>query len=51
MRQSQKAWVWRSSPALTTGSLMEACALAKRLEGETEPQVIKGISRNLLPRT
>ncbi|MEC0133785.1 MULTISPECIES: hypothetical protein [Paenibacillus] len=51
MRQSQKAWVWRSIPALPAGSPMEACALAKKLEGETEPLVIKGRSRNLLPRT
>lgn len=51
MRQSQKAWVWRSIPALSTGSPMEAYAVAKALEGETESQVLKGKSRKLLPRT
>jgi hypothetical protein len=51
MRQSQKAWVWRSIPVLATGSPMEASALARKSEGELETQVIKGRSRNLLPRT
>lgn len=51
MRQSQKAWVWRSIAALTTGGLMEACAIAKEMEEEAEALVIKGKSRNLLPRS
>lgn len=50
MRQSQKAWVWRSIPAITTGSPVEAYALTRKTE-EIESQVIKGRSRNLLPRT
>lgn len=51
MRQSQKARVWRSIPALATGSPVEAYAIAKKTEDEIESQVIKGRSRNLLPRT
>lgn len=51
MRQSPKAWIWRSIPALSTGSLTEASALAKKLDSEAESYVIKGRSRNLLPRS
>ncbi|ULO08743.1 hypothetical protein H1230_08140 [Paenibacillus sp. 19GGS1-52] len=50
MRQSQKAWVWRSIPALATGSPVEAYATAKENEGQTEVHVLKGRSRSLLPR-
>jgi hypothetical protein len=51
MRQSQKAWVWRSIPALATGSPLEACATVKEAEAPAEIQVLKGRRRSLLPRT
>lgn len=51
MRQSQKAWVWRSIPSLPTGSWVEASAVAKESKDEMESQVLKGRSRKLLPRT
>jgi len=51
MRQSQKAWVWRSIPALTMGSPVEAYAAAKANEVQEEVLILKGRSRNLLPRT
>ncbi|WP_410514368.1 hypothetical protein PaeBR_08245 [Paenibacillus sp. BR2-3] len=51
MRQSYKAWVWRSIPALATGSPAEAYAAAKENEVPKEVPVLKGRSRNLLPRT
>ncbi|OBZ19235.1 hypothetical protein A8L34_06860 [Bacillus sp. FJAT-27264] len=51
MRQSQKAWVWRSNPALATGSPAEAGAIVKGAEAPAEIQVLKGRSRDLLPRT
>lgn len=51
MRQSQKAWIWSRIQVLSTGSLVEACTVAKESKEETECQVLKGRSRNLLPRT
>lgn len=51
MRQSQKAWVWRSSPTLAVGSPVEAYASVKAAEAPAEQQVMKGRSRELLPRS
>ena len=50
MRQSQKAWVWRSHPAIQAGSPREAYAIAKGAQVQEEMLVMKGQSRNLLPR-
>lgn len=52
MRQSQKAWVWRSIPALVTGNPTEAYASAITMENEAHSEILilKGKSRNLLPR-
>ncbi|MCL6602538.1 MAG: hypothetical protein K6T94_06625 [Paenibacillus sp.] len=50
MRQSQKAWAWRSIPALATGSPTEAYATAKGAEVQGEILIMKGRSRNLIPR-
>jgi len=50
MRQSQKAWVWRSISGLATGSPTEAYATTKEAEIPGDIQIMKGRSRDLLPR-
>ncbi|MDT3426647.1 hypothetical protein J2Z22_002173 [Paenibacillus forsythiae] len=50
MRQSPKAWAWRTLAALPVGSFMEASANAKESERLSE-HVLKGRSRDLLPRS
>ncbi|WP_157764135.1 hypothetical protein [Paenibacillus borealis] len=51
MRQSQKAWIWNSIQSSTAGSMTEAAATARGAGEQREPQMLKGTSRNLLPRT
>ncbi|WP_155986893.1 hypothetical protein [Paenibacillus durus] len=50
MRQSPKAWAWRTLAAFPAGSFVEASANAKESEWLSK-HVLKGRSRNLLPRS
>ncbi|WP_167374628.1 MULTISPECIES: hypothetical protein [Paenibacillus] len=51
MRQSEKSRSWSSIPACSAGCCAEAMAAAKGSDDYREPQVLKGNSRSLLPRT
>ncbi|MEK5491460.1 hypothetical protein MKZ24_12325 [Paenibacillus sp. FSL R7-0297] len=51
MRQSQKAWIWNSIQGHTAGSMTEASVTARGAGDQRDLPVLKGTSRNLLPRT
>ncbi|GGF94471.1 hypothetical protein GCM10010912_44260 [Paenibacillus albidus] len=51
MRQSRKAWIWSSNGVLTAGSPAEVNVQARAGEDPAALNVLKGRSRDLLPRT